>query len=238
MQAARFSEMSPGAVQPPWRETGLRGLPQTDYRLVEQDGRVVVEAASNASVAALVWDMSVDPVEFPIIRWQWRIANLLESSDISTREGDDFPARVYVTFAYDLRRLSWFARTKIRLARLFYGDAVPGAALCYVWDREAPAGTITRSAYTDRVQMIVLESGDDRLNEWVPVTRNIYDDFRLAFNEEPPSVSGIAIATDTDDTGESALAWFGDVTLSAATAGVQSDLNSEQEEEDNDRPIE
>lgn len=205
---------------------------------MELDGRVVVEAASNASVAALVWDLSVDPAEFPIMHWEWRVANLLESSDISTRKGDDFPARVYVTFAYDLRRLQWVARTKIRLARLLYGDAVPGAALCYVWDREAPAGTITRSAYTDRVQMIVVESGDDRLNEWVPVTRNIYDDFRLAFGEEPPPVSGVVITTDTDDTGESALAWFGDVTLSAATAEVQSELNPEREEEDDDRPVE
>jgi len=238
LDAARFSMMEPGNIQPPWRVTGLRGRPRTEYRLVEDGGKVVVEAQSSASVAALVWDLSLDPTEYPVIHWEWRVANLLESSDIATRKGDDFPARVYVTFDYDLRRLSWLARTKIRVARLLYGDSVPAAALCYVWDREAPAGTVTRNAYTERVGMIVVESGGERLNEWVPVTRNIYDDFVRAFHEEPPRISGIVLTTDTDDTGESARAWFGDVMLSVAPREVQSGLVPNQQEKDHDRPIE
>ena len=37
------------------------------------------------------------------------------------------------------------------------------------------------------------------------------DDFRAAFGEDPPAVSGVAVATDTDNTGESATAFYGDI---------------------------
>lgn len=38
-------------------------------------------------------------------------------------------------------------------------------------------------------------------------------DFRRAFGEEPPAVSAVAVATDTDNTGEKATAWYGDIVL-------------------------
>ena len=37
------------------------------------------------------------------------------------------------------------------------------------------------------------------------------EDFRAAFGREPPALVGIAIMTDTDDTGESAVAFSGDI---------------------------
>ena len=41
--------------------------------------------------------------------------------------------------------------------------------------------------------------------------RNVYDDYKRAFGEEPPIVNGVAIMTDTDDTGETATAYYGDI---------------------------
>lgn len=37
------------------------------------------------------------------------------------------------------------------------------------------------------------------------------DDFRAAFGEDPGQVTGVAVATDTDNTGESATAFYGDI---------------------------
>ena len=59
--------------------------------------------------------------------------------------------------------------------------------------------------------MVVVASGPARLNEWVSVERNIDADFRAAFGEPPPAVTGIVLATDTDDTGEEAVSHFGDI---------------------------
>lgn len=59
--------------------------------------------------------------------------------------------------------------------------------------------------------MIVVESGKNHLNTWVNEERDVYENYRNAFNDEPPMISGVAIMTDTDNTGESATAYYGDI---------------------------
>jgi hypothetical protein len=65
--------------------------------------------------------------------------------------------------------------------------------------------------YTDRVMMFVVESGAARLDQWVDEERNVYEDYRQAFGQEPPLISGVAIMTDTDNTREQAIAYYGDI---------------------------
>ena len=49
--------------------------------------------------------------------WRWRIDRVIEQSDIATKQGDDFAARLYVFFDYPIERLSLVERTKLNLAR-------------------------------------------------------------------------------------------------------------------------
>jgi len=49
---------------------------------------------------------------------------------------------------------------------------------------------------------------------WRQEERNIYEDYRKYFGEEPPKVGAIAIMTDTDNTGEKATAWIGPLFVS------------------------
>ena len=72
-------------------------------------------------------------------------------------------------------------------------------------------GQLIPAAVGDHIQMIVVESGADHLNRWRPVRRNIAEDYRRAFGNEPPRITGVAIMTDSDNTGESATAWYGDI---------------------------
>jgi hypothetical protein len=67
-------------------------------------------------------------------------------------------------------------------------------------------GTFVLYPYTDRTKMIVGESGSASRNQWLTEERNIYEAYKRAFGEEPPLISGVAIMTDTDNTGESATA--------------------------------
>ena len=62
-----------------------------------------------------------------------------------------------------------------------------------------------------RAVMIVVESGKARLNQWIEVTRNVYEDYKTLFNQSPPMISGVAIMTDSDNTRESAVAYYGDI---------------------------
>lgn len=212
---AAFSALKPGAALPePFKPLNASSsVPRTRYTLVEDNGITVLRADANAAASGISRAVRVNPAEFPVLRWRWKITNVLKQSDLATKSGDDFPARIYVMFDYPLEKLSFADRTKIRLARALHDPNLPTATLCYVWDGKAAAGTIAPSAYTDRVRVLVVESGASRVNQWLAVERNIAADFKAAFGDEAPAVSAVAIATDTDNTGESATAFFGDISF-------------------------
>jgi hypothetical protein len=130
--------------------------------------------------------------------------------------GDDYPARIYVTFEYDPDSVGLWKRVRYLAARQVLGD-LPIGAITYIWASHAEVGSIVDNAYARGfVKMIVVESGPDRTGRWREETRNLYDDFRRAFGEEPPLVNGIAIMTDTDNTGEAAVAYYGDIAFLSA----------------------
>lgn len=215
LSVGAFSAARPGVEFPPGWETMVldKAGHRTQYDLVEDGGTTVLRAVSRASASGLNRNLRADPAEYPLLRWRWKVGNLVKGSDLRKKQGDDFPARLYVMFDYPLAALSFGDRMKLRLARAFYGPDLPAATLCYVWDGTAPAGTIAPSAYTDRVRIIVVESGAARVNQWVNVERDLYRDFKAAFGQEPPELSAVALMTDTDNTGASATAWYGDISL-------------------------
>ena len=217
-EIATFSRGSPGgAPAAPWRDARLPKVPRaTQYKLVDVDGIVVLEADAEASMAGLVHPLSIDPRTRPILEWRWKVSGVPANANFGTKQGDDFAARVYVLFDYDTAKLPFLARIKLKLARALYGEAVPAAGLCYVWDAKAAVGTTGWSPYTDRLRVIVVDSGTVDVGRWKTVRRNVVEDFRAAFGEEPPRLSGVAIATDTDNTGARLTAWYGDLRLLAA----------------------
>jgi len=210
-----FSSAKAGAALPVgWLPLSAAGsaIP-TRYTLVDDRGTTVLRAEAKAAASALSHPVSVDPAATPWLRWRWKISTLIEQADLRTREGDDFPARLYVMFDYPLEKLSFAERSKLRLARALFDPNLPAATICYVWDGKASAGTIAPSAYTNRVRLIVVESGSARVNRWVDVERNLATDFRAAFGEEAPAVTAIAVAVDTDNTGAFATTYFGDISF-------------------------
>lgn len=59
--------------------------------------------------------------------------------------------------------------------------------------------------------MVVVRNKDDSRKTWITETRNILEDYREIWGEDPPGISGVAIMTDTDNTGGEAEAWYGDI---------------------------
>ena len=213
---ADFSSLQPGDALPAeWQLTTVARIARhTRYSLTSVHGWTALQAEADASMSSLVRNIDIDAQALPWLNWRWRISALNAKSDLHTKQGDDFPVRIYVFFDYDLMQLSFFERTKIRIARALYGDKLPLAALCYVWASNDPPGTTVWNAYTDRVRMVVASSGAGRVGQWVTVERNVSDDYRVAFGEPVPRITGVAIATDSDDTGERSLAWYGDIAFS------------------------
>jgi hypothetical protein len=198
-----------------WETMQFRGLDETRYRLVGHDGMTVIRAESEASSSGLIYRQDIDLKEFPIIEWRWKVDNILEKGDLREKDGDDYPARVYVLFDYDIKNLGWWTRNRIRAMRTFYGT-IPTRAITYIHANQAETGTIAENPYTDLVSMMAVDSGRENLGEWQHFERNIYEDYIEIYGEEPPPIGGIAIMTDSDDTGESARAWFGDILFRSA----------------------
>ena len=195
-----------------WEPLNFKNIERhTQYQLVEEDGPVVVKATAEASASGLIRKIRIDPKQYPMVQWRWKVANIIEKGDVSRKEGDDYPARIYITFEYDSSRVSFSEKIKYKLAKLFYGEYPPLATINYIWASHAPQGLVVPNPYTDRAMMVVVQSGKKKLNTWIDEQRNIFDDYRRAFKEEPPMISGVAIMTDTDNTGESATAYYGDI---------------------------
>ena len=209
--AGSFSTYSADDILPDlWESLSFRGKKDTEYRLHEIDDDVVIKAESDQSASGLIRRLDLDPKEYPVLRWSWRAENILEKGDVTEKSGDDYPARIYVTFNYDISNLSWWDRTRLRVIRTFYGE-VPTRAINYIWESKADVGTIVPNPYSDLVMMIVVESGEENIGSWVQHERNVYEDYKEIYGKEPPNINGLAIMTDTDDTEESAVAYYGDI---------------------------
>ena len=81
----------------------------------------------------------------------------------------------------------------------------------------ATAAVVSHVRRSQPGAMIVAQSGNARAGRWVEESRDIEADFRAAFAWKGPAprVNGVLVSSDTDQTGERAAAWFGDLRLEA-----------------------
>ena len=173
-----------------WVERRFKG--STVYETVALDGRTAVRAASEESASGLFRKVRVDIGRMPILRWSWRVEAALNGLDERTREGDDYRARVFVI------------RNRPTPARMM-------SALNYVWSRSVEKGAHWRSPYSHAVRMVALRSGNGEAGRWVHERRDVRADFRTLLGREVGYIHGIAIMTDSDDTGGAAVAYYGDI---------------------------
>jgi hypothetical protein len=212
LEIAKFSTGTVGQTFPEgWKPLTFKKVPKhTKYEMVQDGETVVVKATSEAAASGLTKEVRIDPRQYPIVRWRWKVENLLQKSDVSRKEGDDYPARLYITFEYDPEKVGLSKKLKYTAGRAIFGD-IPIGAINYIWETKTPVGTVVENAYTDFTQMIVVESGPQKVGAWVQEERNIYEDYKKAFGEEPSFINGVAMMSDTDNTKERVTAYYGDI---------------------------
>jgi hypothetical protein len=208
-----FSDNEPGDKLPTgWRPWTLsRFKKSTEYKLVDTDGRTTVQANAASSASGLVHALDLDPQQYPLLSWQWKVENLIKSADNTTKQYEDSPVRVVVSFTGDVDKLPLDERMFFDNVRLLTRQQLPYATLMYIWENRAPRDSVLPNLHTSRIKMIVAESGRDHVGEWQDVTRNVVEDYQRAFGEAPGRITAIAVMTDTDNTGENAQAWYGDI---------------------------
>ncbi len=207
----------PGELPPGWAPLTFPKIERhTRYSVVDDAGTPVVLAESERSASGLMVETRVDVAEYPTLRWRWKVENLIEGSDPTQRSGDDYPARVYLVFDKDPASLPFGQRLGYRVATLLYGE-LPTRALSYIWASDGQRGEIYPSPYTDFAWLVVARSGREQLGEWVSESRDVGADYERAFGEAAPPLVGVAIMTDSDDTGQRARAYYGDISLERAS---------------------
>jgi len=183
------------------------------YQLTDDNGEQVVRATTDNSASGLIARVSVEPGESLILRWRWKVSNVYEQGNARTKEGDDYPARIYVAFEFEPDEAGFFERAKRKTVEVVFGEELPGNALNYIWANRLPVGEIVANPFTDTTMMVAVNSGATNTGEWVTVERDIVADYRKAFGRKPPKLVGVAIMSDSDNTGASATAWYGNVSL-------------------------
>ena len=215
VEVARFSRLPAGPVGKPWEPfLVLRGNVPTTYEVVSMDGAMVLSSDSEEGGSGLYRKIRIDLKRHPVVEWRWQVPPPDErGSPLRVASRASPMARLSLAFDGDTEKLDFEDRTKLRLAKVLTVNGLPYASLLYVWMYGAPVDTVVHSPHTDRVRMIVVESGAKRIGEWVAVRRNVLEDYRRAFGEEPGHIVAVGLMTDPGDDGSRRRAFYGDITF-------------------------
>ncbi len=177
-----------------WQEKSFSG--HTGYRIVTEQGRQVLRADSHAAASGFVRKVRIDLYQTPYLNWSWKLKAPLTGLDEQTRNGDDYAARMYVIVNSGWR--FWKSR-----------------ALNYVWSGSQPTGSSWPNAFSGQTVMLAVESGATHAGQWRSYKRNIQQDLKTYLGNTPRYIDAVAIMTDTDNSGKSAMAWYGDIWFSS-----------------------
>jgi len=169
------------------------GSPSYDFEIVSEDSARVLYMKSNGDSSTINKEIKVDCKDYQILQWKWKAVELPKGADARKKATDDEAAQIYVTFPR-------------------FPSAVRSRIIGYIWDTTAPAGSIFKSQKTGLVTYVVVRSGEADLNKWLTESRNVCQDYKKIYGEEPEEkMEAISIGIDSDDTRSRAGAYVGEI---------------------------
>ncbi len=91
-----------------------------------------------------------------------------------------------------------------------------GKVVGYIWDSTGQVGaTGSGLSWQEDVRVVVLQAGSGRLGQWVDERRDLYQDFKTLFGEEPPAMEGVGIQCNSQHTASTGSGFVGPIVLSA-----------------------
>ncbi len=184
------------------------------YRQVQEEGVPCLLMESDGGASAMLLKKRFNVYKYPKLTWRWKVSNVYAKGDSSNKQGDDYPARIYIMFAYDPEQATMLKQMKYATAKLVYGEYPPDSSLTYIWANKPDTPDVITNSYTDRVMMIPVERGPEKAGTWQEYEVNLLADYQKAFKRNPPKTASLAVMIDSDNTGESARAWIDFIRLS------------------------
>jgi hypothetical protein len=196
-----------------WRLRKRLFLPSATGAKWVMDGDVpAVKLHSKASLIFLDKKVNIDIREYPIVSWKWKVENVLEGIDERTMEGDDHPIRIFFVFDPDPERQSrWFRFKRFLYLDRAHGHPMGGQFTEYLWSSHLQPGDIFGDPGKPHQKLMVVEGGSENLGKWLSYERNLYEDFKALYAEEPRRLIFIGILNDTDQTGQEAVSYIAEL---------------------------
>lgn len=177
-----------------WNEKSF--VDHTQYQLITESTNKTLQAISNGTASGLFKKITIDLDKTPYLNWSWKIENTFQGNDEQSKEGDDYPARIYVVVSGGI----FFWKTK---------------ALNYVWSSNQAIETSWNNAYTSNAKMLAVRTGNNQVGQWVSEKRNVRSDLQQLIGEDITAIDAVAIMTDSDNTKQKATSYFGDIYFSS-----------------------
>lgn len=172
---------------------------KTEYGIVNNDENNqnrVLKATSNKAASGLFLEKSIDLQKTPYLHWSWKTEKLYSNLDESKKQGDDFVARIYLVIDGGL----FFWKTR---------------ALNYVWSSSFTQGQAWPNPFTANATMFSVESGKKNVGKWLYYSRNVREDLKKLVGKKVRYIDGIALMTDSDNAGQQATTYYGDIYFSS-----------------------
>ena len=195
-----------------WAHQPLSKLKRdTIYSLLQADGGTVLRGVADRSASLYVALLKPATGVPASMGWRWKTDALVADADNRVKDREDAPLRVLVGFDGDKTTLPEEEQKRFQRAKSLTGRDGPYATLMYIWSDHVPVNTVIPSAHTSQVKMLAVASGAKGLGQWQSVHRNLAADYKRAFGAAPGRVLGVAVMTDTDNTGSKAVGEYADI---------------------------
>ena len=168
---------------------------KTVYTVGSNENGNFLKAVADNAASGLGKEIKIDLNKTPFINITWKIEKDLPGIKENSKKGHDFAARVFAVKKTGSTPLS-------------------NRAINYVFSSNNDIGFNSPSPYTKKSIDNVLASTQNNLNEWITVKANVKEDFKKFHNLDVNELDGLAIMSDTDNSGMKAIAYFQNIYFS------------------------
>jgi len=179
-----------------WNLTG-NDRDKYKYQIKENGGNKYLEYDGIKAMhlnLPLVNKKGINLEKTPILSWKWRVYDIPKGGNENDSDKNDSAAGIYVVYGF---------------AGLF---KLP-KSIKYCWSSTLPVGTILSKNF-GKQKIIVLESGSKNEGKWITFQRNIAQDYKNLFGEDPPDKPiAILILSDGNNTKSRVKADYDDIEL-------------------------
>jgi hypothetical protein len=158
---------------------------------VELEGSFI-KLSSKKSSFGFKKEVKLSVEDYPYVHWSWQARTLPKGGDVRKRETDDQAGQLYLLFPRFPAKLN----TRI---------------LGYLWENETPKGASGTSTAWSKAKYVVVRDKTDPLGTWHEESRNVYEDYKKLFEEEPPELGSVSVYINSQHTGSEAEILFGPI---------------------------